>query len=155
MPRGVPKAPLIDRFLNRVDKNGPTLKEELGACWTWTGGKGATGYGELRPHIWDESYAHRWAFKHYNGAIPEGHDIRHKCDNRACVNPDHLETGTRAANNQDKKERHPKPNNRKFDAGQVEQIKALRAEGKLYKELAEQFGCNRRTIERMCLGTYY
>jgi hypothetical protein len=33
-------------------------------------------------------------YKKYIGEIPQGHLIRHKCDNPKCINPDHLETGT-------------------------------------------------------------
>jgi hypothetical protein len=43
------------------------------------------------------------------GAIPEGMVIRHKCDNVACINPDHLEVGTQADNIRDKIERGRQP----------------------------------------------
>lgn len=38
----------------------------------------------------------------YIGRIPQGHDVMHICDNKLCVNPDHLITGTRYENIQDK-----------------------------------------------------
>lgn len=48
---------------------------------------------------------HRLAYETWVGAVPEGHVVRHKCDNPPCINPDHLETGTQADNVQDAKSR--------------------------------------------------
>ena len=50
-------------------------------------------------------YAHRHAYEQAHGPIPDGLVVRHKCDNRRCINPDHLETGTKADNTQDMMER--------------------------------------------------
>ena len=148
MPRGVPEAPLIERFLRRVEKTD--------TCWVWKGAKYNTGYGQLVSKVWGDEYAHRWSFNyHHKQEIPEGFDVRHKCDNRICVNPDHLELGTRKQNVQDMLERHALPCNRKFTKEQVVEIKAKRETGKTYQSLAEEYGCNRRVIERLCLGKTY
>lgn len=50
-------------------------------------------------------YAHRRAYESAYGPIPDGLVVRHKCDNRRCINPEHLETGTHADNSQDMVER--------------------------------------------------
>ncbi len=69
-------------------------------CWLWTAGKTGPGYGQLllgsKPML-----AHRYSYELYVGSIPKGMVVRHKCDTRSCVNPDHLELGTVADNNRD------------------------------------------------------
>lgn len=63
---------------------------EDGECWIWTGAILKEGYGYFgdlgKCHL-----AHRWAYKHMVGGIPDGLVIDHLCRNRACVNPFHME----------------------------------------------------------------
>ena len=156
MPRGIPEAPLIDRFLRRVNKQGKIVSEVLGNCWEWQGGKYTTGYGQLQQETWGEEYTHRWSWAYHNSEmIPEDKLVRHKCDNRCCVNPDHLELGTKQDNVSDMTERHYKPHNRKFTKEQIQEIKTLRESGMIYKDIAEKFECHRRTVERIFTGQYY
>lgn len=46
--------------------------------------------------------AHRYAYELSKGAIPDGLDVLHSCDNRGCVRPDHLSLGTALENGQDR-----------------------------------------------------
>jgi len=66
-------------------------------CWEWIGNTRSNGYGQIR---WDGvTYnAHRMAYLIFNGLIPQGQIIRHTCNNRKCVNPNHLITGTYSDN---------------------------------------------------------
>lgn len=78
----------------KVRKAGP---EE---CWPWTGRKDKSGYGRIArkgPYV----YAHRVAWILAKGPVPEGKDILHRCDNRACCNPAHYFLGDQATNNRD------------------------------------------------------
>lgn len=42
--------------------------------------------------------AHRWAYQQFVGPIPDGLELDHKCEVRACWRPDHLEAVTRSEN---------------------------------------------------------
>lgn len=66
-------------------------------CWEWCGRRATNGYGKARR----DNSAHRLAYEAWVGPIPEGHVVRHKCDNPPCINPAHLETGTHRDNMSD------------------------------------------------------
>ena len=46
-------------------------------------------------------YLHRYIYELNFGEIPKGLVVRHKCDNRNCINSEHLEVGTYKDNTQD------------------------------------------------------
>lgn len=71
------------------------------SCWEWVGYKFPKGYGQTR-FAGKKEYAHRASYKFHFGEIPSGAHVLHTCDNRCCINPDHLFLGDNDANIADK-----------------------------------------------------
>jgi hypothetical protein len=131
-----------------------------GECWEWTGTITPRGYGYLRiGGSGNPRHAHRISWVIHNGVIPNGMFICHHCDNRLCVNPDHLFLGTPLDNTQDmiKKGRrnlegHPK----KLTPDLVREIRSLYAGGDhSYRDLARRFDVNFVTIGRVVRREYW
>lgn len=90
------KLPLLESFFEKIVYG-------LSECWYWRGSLEEFGYGRLQ-----SKRAHRLSWTLFNGEIPKGLYVLHKCDIRNCVNPDHLFLGTQIDNMRDmvKKGRH-------------------------------------------------
>jgi len=59
-------------------------------CWQWQRAITSRGYGSVgyQGRIWS---AHRLSYELHKGHVPAGCEVHHKCHNRLCVNPEHLE----------------------------------------------------------------
>lgn len=74
----------------------------LDGCWEWQGACSRNGYGNI--HICKEDgrkivmATHRVSFVVNHRPLLDDEEVRHKCDNRPCWHPDHLEPGPKLAN---------------------------------------------------------
>lgn len=69
-------------------------------CIEWQGSISQAGYGQISIDC-KSVLVHRLSWNIFNGKIPKGLFICHKCDNPKCCNPDHLFLGTPKDNMQD------------------------------------------------------
>ncbi len=152
-----------ERFFSKVDKSGD--------CWIWIGPVSVgCGYGNFS--VGKKQYsAHRYSWFVEHGVHPSM-IICHKCDNKLCVNPDHLFEGTQRDNILDAKSKgrlavgdrsgarlHPEKyrgdnsHNAKLREHQVIEIKTHISNGTFTgKELARMYGVRCETISSIKTG---
>lgn len=134
----------MDRFWSKVNKTED--------CWLWQGAVGSHGYG----NYYDGSKywtAHRYSFYLSGGDISKM--VLHSCDVKACVNPNHLRSGTAHDNSQDTLLRGQATTGEKsywakFTERQVLKIRELYATGRYTQnELAKRYGVRQSTIFKL------
>lgn len=127
-------------------------------CWEWIGALNDGGYGVINLHgsQGPQVRAHRIAFYLEHGVAPEV--VMHRCDNRRCVNPDHLLAGDHTANalDRDQKNRVAHGVNHyaaRLTLDQIIDIRRRYADGsETQKQIAENFGIHRVTVSKIVRG---
>ncbi len=134
-----------ERFANKYRVNQDT------GCWDWVGCKVRGGYGHIkRPRSGGPMSAHRFAYEHFVGHIPDGMIVRHSCHNPGCVNPAHLLVGTHADNMRDMAERGSRIGRNAgttLDGRQIARLKRLLLR-RTQQEAADAIGIHRTTVQR-------
>jgi hypothetical protein len=100
--------------------------------------------------------AHRASWSIYQGEIPAGAHVLHRCDNPPCVNPDHLFLGTHQDNMRDcsVKGRAARPHGgasylAKLTDADVMAIRATPYDRRTLSLLAARYNLNRGTIHKI------
>lgn len=144
--------------INRFNKSYNKISS---GCWEWNLYINPDGYGMIKVRNCNPKSmrAHRLSYLMFKGDIPKGMVVMHLCDNRKCVNPNHLNIGTPKDNNIDmhnKKrwcdrngENHPMC---KLNNDQVKHILNLYKLGKRQIDIANLFNVTQSNINKIVNG---
>lgn len=121
-------------------------------CWEWPGRRDRKlGYAQV-----GSKKGHRLAYELFNGPIPPGLHVCHKCDNPPCMNPEHLFAGTAKDNMQDKVKKgrgRRRGFSTKLTEDDVRQIRVMRFGGGFtLKQIGERFGVSHEAVRLICGG---
>ena len=145
------RIPLKERFFSYVKKTG--------YCWEWIGHKN-NGYGSIKTGG-KECRAHRISYVlHFGPISPPSLLVCHKCDNRSCVNPEHLFLGTHKDNSQDALKKGRIKHRIGLDSPisvltekMVAEIKSLYSTGEISQiKIAKKFGISQQTVSNVITG---
>lgn len=145
------------RFVERIP---------IAGCWLWAGSVGENGYGRAHSGEYGTARstamgAHRLSWLMHKGPIPDGLQVCHRCDVKACVNPDHLFVGTPLDNIRDcvakgrarrgrlSGERHGRAKLTEKD------VIAIRASNEPSGVLAKRFGVTWSTVDAARTGKHW
>ena len=130
-----------------------------GECWVCTSHAphdNRTGHIKIRRGGGNKRvFLHRYIYELEHGPIPDGMVVRHKCDNPACINPDHLELGTVADNNRDARvrgrHRSGRPRGRMNGHNKLteQQVLEIRHSDLSLRQLAKIYGVSPITIHNI------
>lgn len=135
----------IDSFNSKIDKSS--------SCWNWH--KDNRGYGRVSMRSVASLLAHVVSYLLHRDVIPDGLHVLHSCDNRSCVNPNHLWLGTHIQNmrDRDSKGRGAIPNRKgvqvnfaKLDDNKVIEIRDCVRLGASQQQMATRFNVAVSTI---------
>ena len=110
-------------------------------CWLWIGYKDKNGYGRLTVNS-EPLGAHRLSYLLFNGEIPVGSFVCHRCDNPSCVNPKHLFIGSVKDNTIDS----IKKGRSAIQKLTIEQVLKIRKSKLSIKELSKKYNVSAHTI---------
>ena len=125
-------------------------------CWEWNAYRKPSGYGTLAYDGKPYYHAHRVSYLAFIGVIPDGMSVLHRCDNRACVNPEHLFLGSNQDNVDDRNRKRRQATGDQVGTSKLtwQQVRSIKTQlaGNSNKSLAKWFGVHPTTIANIRNG---
>jgi hypothetical protein len=142
--------PVAIRFWEKV-------QTRPGQCWLWQGPCNGRGYGKFKLRRGIRVAAHRLSWELIHGPIPAGMWVLHRCDVKACVNPEHLWLGTATDNARDRShkgrnrdQRGERNTSARLRLADVEAIRRQYAMGSTSQyQLARDYGISQAQVSRL------
>lgn len=124
-------------------------------CHEWSRHINEGGYGTLK-YRRKQWMAHRFAWQFWRGAIPFEMIVCHRCDNRRCINPDHLFLGTTQDNVDDKMRKGRFVASRGEKSGTAKltdaQALAIRLDSRSQATIAKDYGISQSMVSFIKAG---
>lgn len=119
-------------------------------CIEYSGYISNAGYGlDYDPTTQKTISAHRLAFRNAYGYLPKV--VMHKCDNKKCINPEHLQAGNQSDNIKDCIAKGRYTYSRKLTE---EQVKLILKDNRPQRVIANDFKVSQKTIINVKKGRY-
>ncbi len=137
--------------------NSKYIPEPNSGCWLWDGAVIPKGYGHMYLGGRNE-YAHRISYELHIGPIGDGLFVCHRCDVRACVNPDHLFLGTHKENMRDMYSKRRMAVGERCPSAKLTSRAVLSVReryalgGVTHAELALEYGVTRQSVSKALSG---
>lgn len=113
-------------------------------CWIWLRSRNYKGYGRaMFRGVYKGVHIHMYEMA--NGLVPNGMQVDHLCRQPSCARPDHLEAVTGTENVR-------RGRGCVLSPATVLEMKRLRANGMLLRDVAERFNVGLSTVSAACTG---
>ena len=138
---------------NSKDKMIHKVEISISGCWEWQGSLSKSGYGKSS-YLNKSWRSHRLMFFFEYGYEPKM--VLHECDNRRCINPDHLYAGDHHKNMADMvvRKRSCKPQGvkhpqSKFKDSDILEMRSLYDDGSGIDYLSSKFKTHREYVRQI------
>lgn len=136
-----------DKMISKEQLEDRVEKIPESGCWIWMRAVDRDGYGMS----WKNGKsirAHRAVWEAFNGLIPKGQNLLHRCDTPSCCNPNHLFLGTCGDNSKDMVCKNRQAIGEHNGQAKItsKDVIAIRSDDRLHREIAEDYGISRSAV---------
>jgi hypothetical protein len=157
--------PLLDQIDHQLEQVADAIQSHEvteSGCWEYHRSKNSYGYGRIYlaaspGRVAFNAFAHRVSYAFHHRVDPLNSRVCHKCDNPACINPDHLFLGTHADNMADMAAKRRGLDGEKNHTAKLTEAMVLAVVGEIKKgrsnkQIAERLPISHKQVSLIRLG---